>query len=78
MIAYNLVQNKVLYGVGYGSSDSVSSGDAHRNFYCSWSRGDVWAWGDSDEIRRNLRAAGLDVAERKRSRIWAERGKFGS
>jgi hypothetical protein len=73
-IAYKLVQNRVLYGVGYGSSDSVSSGDADRNFYCSWSRGDVWAWGDSDGIRRNLSAAGLDVAERKRSRIWAERG----
>ena len=74
-IAYKLVQNRVLYGVGYGSSDSVSSGGTDRNFYCCWSRGDVLAWGDSDGIRRNLGAAGLDVAERKRSRIWAERGR---
>ena len=40
-IAYKLVQNRVLYGVGYGSSDSVSSGDADGIFYCRWSRGDV-------------------------------------
>ncbi len=63
-----LVQNIVPCGVGYGSSDSV-------NCYCDWCRRDISAWGDSDRIRRNMSAAELDIAERKRSRIWAEQGR---